>query len=83
MSPIDTSNNDIWWVLITTDNYQVKAVSWCIKWNKPHPLIMKIVRSCVVHDWYTEGLGHVTMTIVCGMCDHLVWQVEVSIRLQQ
>ena len=28
---------------------------------------MKIVRSCVVHDWYTEGLVHVTMAGVCGM----------------
>ena len=28
---------------------------------------MKIV-ICVVHNWHIEGLGHVTMTTVCGMC---------------
>ena len=28
-----------------------------VRHDKPHLLIMKIVRSSVVHDWYKEGLG--------------------------
>ena len=56
-----------WGLKCDSDRHQVKVLSWCIQWNRPHPLIMKIVRSCVVHDWCIEGLGHVTMTTVCGM----------------